>query len=128
MKKYLVTIKFIYSGVAKSDYDCTSKTKRITIGIYDSFDDACIHGNDVLKTLESKFKLHKFPDGTTASRDRLGKRLYSFGGRKSLVTDSAYLKTPFNFYLKIDTLNYGSITDTIDDVLDSVKEFRSINV
>ena len=124
MEKYLVTIEFRYSDAPNFDTNFSSKNKTITIGVYDSFDEACINGNNLLETLESKFKIHTFPNGSEAKKDRFSKNGGWFGSKNTLVTNLAYLKTPFEFYAKIETLKYDSIDESINDVLNSVKRYR----
>lgn len=125
MEKYLVTIEFRYSDAPNHPDDMTSKNKMVTIGVYDSFDDACLNGNTILENLESKFAIHVFPNGSEAKRDRFSKPGGCFGSKNTLVTNLAYLKTPFEFYAKITTLKYDSIDESIDDVVNSVKRYRS---
>ena len=101
MKKYLVTIEYRYTS--KRTYesgDNISSNKTITIGIFDDFNTACIEGNKALEVLESKFNMHTYPDGRTASKERFSKNGAPFGYPKTLVTNSTYLKTPFKFYAK----------------------------
>lgn len=125
MVKYLVKIEFRYSDVPESENSSTSKNKVVTIGVYDTFEDACKSGNTLLETLESKFELHQFPDGRSASKERFSKNGGCFGSKNTLVTNLAYLKTPFEFYAKIETLKYDSIDETIDNVVNSSKRYRS---
>lgn len=125
MEKYILTIEFRYKGVPKSDIDSECKSKTITIGIYTTFDDACAAGNKVLEGFESKFPLHVFPNGRgTARRVRFSKNGGCFGSKKKLITNLAYLTTPFEFYAKIDTLKFDDIMATIDGVVKSVKVYR----
>jgi hypothetical protein len=125
MVKYLVKIEFRYSDAPESENRTTSKNKVVTIGVYDTFEDACKSGNTLLETLESKFELHQFPDGRLASKERFSKNGGCFGSKNTLVTNLAYLKTPFEFYAKIETLKYDSIDETIDNVVNSSKRYRS---
>jgi hypothetical protein len=125
MEKYLVTIEFRYSDAPKTEDGFTSEIKKVTIGVYDNFDEACLSGNSLLKKLESKFDIHTFPDGRKAKKDEFSKNGGCFGGKNTLVTNLAYLKTPFAFYAKIETLKYDSIDESIDDVVNSVKRYRS---
>ena len=113
MERYLVQIEFRYFDEPKN--------KIVTIGVYDTFEDACENGNNLLEFLESKFELHKFPDGTKASKERFSKNGGCFGGKKTLVTNLAYLKTPFEFYAEIETLKYNPIDEVIDEVIDESK-------
>lgn len=124
MEKYLVRIDFRYSDAPKTEDGCTSKNKMVTIGVYDTFEDACQNGNNLLEVLESKFELHQFPDGSKASKERFSKNGGAFGSKKTLVTDLAYLKTPFNFYAEIETLKYSPIDEVIEDVVNATKRYR----
>ena len=125
MEKYLVRIEFRYSDAPKTEDGITSKNKMITIGVYDTFEDACQNGNNLLEVLESKFELHQFPDGREASKERFSKNGGCFGSKKDLVTNSAYLKTPFEFYAKIETLKYNPIDEVIENVVSASKRYRN---
>lgn len=125
MEKYLVRIEFRYSDAPESEDSSTSRNKEVTIGVYDTFEDACKNGNNLLETLESKFELHQFPEGKKAPKERFSKTGGCFGNKKNLVTNLAYLKTPFEFYASIETLKYDSIDEAINNVIDSSKRYRS---
>lgn len=122
--KYLVTIEFRYYDVPKGEYDCSFKSKKSTIGVYDDFDEACISGNKLLEKLESKFAIHTFPDGNKAKKARFSKNGGCFGSKNDLVTNLAYLRTPFEFYAKITTLNYLDVEETISEVLEAGKRYK----
>lgn len=124
MEKYLVTIEFRYSKAPTSEWQSTHGNKKVTIGVYDTFDDACLNGNDLLEKLESKFDLHTFPSGIKAKRKRFSKNGGCFGSKNTLVTQLAYLKTPFEFYASITTLRHSPIDESIDEVVESVKKYR----
>ena len=125
MIKYLVRIEFRYCDAPKIDSMITSKNKRVTVGVYDTFEDACINGNDLLETLESKFELHRFPDGRKAPKERFSKNGGCFGGKHTLITNLAYLKTPFTFYAEIETLKYDNIGEVIEDILSASKKYKN---
>lgn len=124
MEKYLVRIEFRYFDAPETEDGSTSKNKMVTIGVYDTFEDACQNGNNLLEALESKFELHQFPDGRKASKERFSKNGGCFGSKMTLVTNLAYLKTPFEFYAKIETLKYNPIDEAIEDVVSSSKRYR----
>lgn len=126
MEKYLVTIAFNYSDAPKYEGDYNFKQEKITIGIYDTFNEACTNGNNLLEFLESKFELHQFPDGSKASKikNRFSKNGGCFGGKHDLITNLAYLKTPFNFSAKIVTLKYKPIDEVVNNIIESVKRYR----
>tara|TARA_R110001632_G_scaffold230981_1_gene368944 strand:+ start:294 stop:695 length:402 start_codon:yes stop_codon:yes gene_type:complete len=125
MEKYLVTIEFRYSDAPRHEDDYTSKNKEVTVGVFDDFDNACLEGNKLMENLEGKFPLHVFPNGKgTAKKERFSKNGGCFGSKKNLITNLAYLKTPFEFYAKITTLKYGDIDTIIGDVNDSTKRYK----
>lgn len=124
MEKYLVRIEFRYSDAPETEGRSTYKNKMVTIGVYDTFEDACQNGNNLLEVLESKFKLHQFPDGSKESKKRFSKNGGSFGSKNTLVTNLAYLKTPFEFYATIETLEYSPIDEVIENVVSASKRFR----
>jgi len=124
MTKQLVTIEFRYKDTAKGDWDSVYKNKEITIGVYDTFEEACINGNNLMELLESKFDLHKFPDGHYAAKERFSKNGGCFGHKNSLISNLAYLKTPFDFYAKITELKYFDVEETIVEVLEAGKRYK----
>lgn len=120
MKKYLVSIEFRYRDAPKNDYDSGHNTKKVTIGVFDDLYTGITEGNKALEVLESKFKLNP----NTNRKERFSKNGGCFGGAKTLVTNLGYLQTPFEFYAKIDTLNYLPVNESIEDVLQSVKRYK----
>ena len=125
MEKYLVRIEFRYSDAPEIEDGYTTKNKKVTIGVYDTFEDACQNGNNLLEVLESKFELHQFPDGRKASKERFSKTGGCFGSKHTLVTNLAYLKTPFEFYAEIETLKYNPIDEVIENVVSASKRYRN---
>lgn len=121
MKKYLVTIEFRYTS--KREYQRGGNMridKTITIGVFDDLDSACIEGNKMLEVLESKFKIHVYPQGNEVKRQRFSKNGF-LGTPNTLVTNLAYLQTPFEFYAKITTLHYEDTAQAIEEVLKDLK-------
>jgi len=128
MTKELVTIEFRYRDAPINDSIGEHKTKTITIGVFDTLDEAIFKGNAAIEILESKFPLHKFPDGRTVQKERFSKNGGCFGYPNRLISNMAYLTTPFAFYAKITTLKYDDIEQSITDILDSVKRYRAFKV
>lgn len=114
MDKYLVTIEFRYSDAPANDseFAATAKTTVVTIGVFDTIDLACAEGNKQLVVLESMFTLNPCRN----RRER-------FTPSMRLITDLGYLKTPFSFFAKIDTLRYTEIGDAVNSVMASVKRY-----
>lgn len=122
MKKYLVTIEFRYTS--KREYSSGGNmhvNKTITIGVFDDFDMAISEGNKQMEVLESKFKIHTFPQGNEAKRERFSKNGGCFNNPNTLITNLAYLKTPFQFYAKIATLHYEDTVQAIEEILKDLK-------
>lgn len=125
MEKYLVSIEFRYEDAPKHEDDFTCRSNTVTIGVYNTFEIACAEGNTLLSILESRFELHKFPDGRTAQMERFSKNGGPFGEKKTLVTNSAYLKTPFVFFAKIKTLKFRPIDEVITEVVDATERYKN---
>ena len=123
IEKYLVRIEFRYSDAPETEDGSTAKNKKVTIGVYDTFEEACQNGNNLLEVLESKFELHMFPDGSKAKKERFSKNGGCFGSKNTLVANLAYLKTPFDFYAKIETLEYSPIDEVIENVVSASKRY-----
>jgi hypothetical protein len=123
-EKYLVDIEFRYSGEPLYHNGSVLRNKTLAIGVYDNFEGACVAGNNLLEQLESRFPLHVFPSGKVAPKERFSKNGGCFGSKNTLVTNLAYLKTPFEFYAKITTLKFRDIDAEVDDVINSIKEYR----
>jgi hypothetical protein len=116
MTKELLIIEFRYNDKPKSEFFGGYKTKTVTIGVFDTIDEAIVESNKVLEILESKFKLHVFPKGNLAIKDR-----FSLSNR--LISNLAYLQTPFDFYAKIKTLKYEELEQTIINILEANKRY-----
>lgn len=121
MTKELVTIEFRYLDSPRGEWDSTHKNKTITIGVFDNLEEAIVEGNKALEALENNFEFHSFPDGSKAEKERFGLSNGCFNSPKKLITDLAYLKTPFSFFAKITKLFYDDIEETINVVLESRK-------
>lgn len=124
MTKELVTIEFRYNDKPQNDRDSGYKNKSITIGVFDTLEEAIIEGNKALEVFEKYFAIHTFPNGSKANNDRFGKNNGCFGSATRLITPLAYLKCPFDFYAKITKLTYGDAEQTILEVLDATKRYR----
>jgi hypothetical protein len=120
MNKELLTIEFRYNDIPKGDYDSEHKSKTITIGVYDTLDEAIIAGNKCLELFEEYFKLNPHWN----RKRRFGKNNGCFGHPNKLVTALGYLQTPFEFYAKIETLKYEDLQLTILGVLEAGKRYK----
>jgi len=123
MEQYLLTITFRYKDIPRNHLYSEHHEKCITIGVYNDFDEACKNGNIVLEKLENKFPLHVFPSGEKAKKERFSKNGGPFGYKNDLVSNLAYLKTPFQFSAKIVTLKYDNIDNVVDDIVLAKKRY-----
>jgi len=116
-KQYLTTIEYRYNDAPKytDEYTVQHLTKIVTLGVFDTIEEANNSGNKVLETLEAKYKLNP----NYNKEERLGDKY-----NKSLVSNLGYIETPFSFYLKITTLNYDTFDQSITDVTEAVKRYR----
>ncbi len=120
MTKELVTIEFRYHDKPKNDAFSGSETKTITVGVFDTLDEAIIEGNKALEVFEKHFKLNT----AWNKKDRFSKNGGCFGSPNRLITNLAYLQTPFSFFVKITQLTYADVDQTINEVLDGGKRYR----
>lgn len=107
--KYMVTIEFRYNTPEEENDDvCTShyREKTVTLGIHGTIEDACIQGNKVLETLEKRFPLNPHYN----KKNRLS-------AKKTLVSNLAYILTPFPFFLKISKLEYDNVDTVVSSIL-----------
>lgn len=124
MEKYLVTIEFRYNDAPKYESESPqSFCKTITLGVYDNRDEANNCGNKCLEVLESKFKLNP----NYNKKERFSNTGGCFGYPKDLITDLAYLVTPFSFFVKITKLVYYDLNEIIKEVTEASLRYNKYN-
>lgn len=114
--KYSVDLELRYVD-APSDCDERAKqvSKTITIGIYDTYEEAVKAGNYMLETeLESRFPLNKNWNKT----NRFGETY-----TKYLISDLAYLTTPFSFFAHINRLQLSPVSEAIEAALSAENRY-----
>jgi hypothetical protein len=122
--KELVTIEFRYSEAPEFEDDLTNKTKKITVGVFDTFNEATEEGNKALEIFEKHFKLNP----NYNKKKRFSKNGGAFGYPKRLITNLGYIQTDFEFYAKITELKYNDIESTILEVSKSQKRHRNSKI
>jgi len=121
----ILQIEFRYNDKKQEKEDIDYISNKITIGVYNSFEEACIEGNKLMELMEEKFNSHLFPNGKgSAKKERFSKNGGCFGEKKRLITNLAYLKTPFDFYAKITELKYHNFEKTINEALKGVERYK----
>lgn len=120
MTKELVTIEFRYLDKPRSDHFSGNETKTITVGVFDTLEEAIVEGNKALEIFEKHFKLNT----AWNRKERFSKNGGCFGSEKRLISNSAYLQTPFSFFAKITKLKYDDVEESILGVLEAGKRHR----
>ena len=113
MEKYLVSVEFRYTG-KPDQFNDNFYTKTLTLGVFESFDEAIENGNKFLEKLELSFIC-------IGNKSRFGKNNGPFRSKTTLVTDMGYLKTPFDFFAKITTLHFADQSDFVASILSQIK-------
>lgn len=120
MEKHLVTIQFSYMDKPYNEHFSGNTSKTITIGVFETIDEAIEQGNKALEVLEANFDLND----AWNKKNRFSKTGGPYNWPKILVTNLAYLKTPFEFYAKITKLEHVDVQVTVDEVLKAIKRFQ----
>lgn len=119
MSKELLRIEFRYKDKPDST-GSTHRNKFITIGIYDTLEEAVKIGNKLLtEVLIKHFHIRK--------DDRFSVNGF-LGSPERLVTNCCYPTKGITYFAKIIKLDFDNLEDTIDNILDSAYryiEYRS---
>lgn len=115
MNKYLVTIEFRYRGVRNNEPDSKCITK--TIGIFGTKEEAYNEANKIFPELEKRWKLN--PNYNI--KERFKKRSFN------IISNLAYIKTPFNFFVKVTELHMvEDINEELDIVLADIDNYINL--
>lgn len=113
--KELLTVEFRYHDIPKTEFDDGYRERTITIGIYDTLEEAIENGNKTLSELSKHFKF----------TDSFGLHNGCFANPNRLVTDF-YSNKGVQVFVKIEQLKFEDITDVAHDVLNSQKRYNSL--
>lgn len=115
MTKELLTIEFRYCDIPKSEDFSGYTNKTITIGIYDTLEEAIQEGNKILTVLSKKFEVR--------SNDKF-KLKYLFGFPKRLVTNTSYPTNGIRYFANITKLKFDDLGDTIEEVFKASERYK----
>jgi len=115
MRKELLTIEFRYSDKPKNEDSSTCITKTITIGTFNTLEEAINEGNIVLKTLSKAFEVRA---------DNKFRLKYLFGSPCRLVTNCCYPTNGIQYFAKITQLKYDDLSETITETFEAIKRYR----
>lgn len=107
MTKELLTVEFRYLDRPKNENDRFNKEKIVTIGIFDTIEEAIKKGNETLKILNSKFTFWEI----FQIKDR-------FNLPTRLVADDAY-----KVFISIKQLKFDDLKETMDETFEALNRY-----
>lgn len=113
--KRLVTIEFRYYDRPINEDFSGYNTCTITVGVYDTLDEAIEHGNKAIELLSKYFEVR--------SGDRFMKN-HLFGTPKTLVTNCCYPIKNISYFAKITSLHYDNLLATIQKVFEARNRYE----
>ena len=115
MTKELLTIRFDYRDKPISNQFTEWSNKTITIGIYDTLEEAIIDGNKAIEQLSKKFEVRK---------DNYFSLKGSFGRTTRFVTNNLYPTKGISFSAKIQTLKFEDLSETIEETFRAFERYK----
>lgn len=114
--KELLTVEFRYED-APSKNGCSGYTeKTITIGIYDTLEEAIKAGNDILGELSKHFQVR------TDDKFMLN---YLFGSPRRLVSNCCYPTKGVQYFAKIQQLSFDDVNTTILNAFNATDRYKN---
>ncbi len=114
MKKELLTIEFRYSDSPLID-GYVYRRKRITIGIFDTIEEAVKRGNEMLQELSKQFEVR--------SSDKFAVHGL-FGSPDRLVSNCCYPTNGVSYFAKIVTLDFADLDTAIKEAFETTARRR----
>lgn len=115
MKKELVTIEFRYHDSPKWERDGGYRNKTITVGIFDTLEEAVEKGNNALEALSKHFQVR--PEDKFKVRGL-------FGSPNRLVTNCCYPTKGIQYFAKIESLQFDNLSDTIKETFEAAERYK----
>lgn len=107
--KELLTVEFRYNNyVPHNDFETGYKTKTITLGVFDTLEEAITEGNKALEVLSKSFNI----------KERFKLRGL-FGRPDRLVTDSK-----MGLFAKIEQLRFNDLSETVTEVFAALERYK----
>lgn len=110
MTKEHLTVEFRYRDI-NSPFDGHA-SRKITIGIYDTLEDAILKGNETLGVIYETLN---------ATNREFFKLNGGFMGHTSRLV--AEMINRIDVYAKITSLSYGNLTEVLDDVFETNSQY-----
>lgn len=116
MKKELLTIEFRYHDAPKFEHDSPYRSKTVTVGVFETLEDAVAAGNTLLKELAKTFEVRP---------NDVFKVNGLFGAPERLVTNTCYRTKGTEYFAKITRLDFSSVTDTVTECFTAYDRYKS---
>lgn len=116
MKKELLRIEFRYHDTPKHPDFSGFTSKTITIGIYDTLNEAIEAGNEAVKELAKSFEVRE---------DDKFQLKFLFGCPKKLVSNTCYPTKGISYFAKIETLDFSDLSSTIAETFEAYERYSS---
>ena len=114
--KELLTIEFRYHDRPKFEGDGECRTKTITIGIFDTLEEAVREGNKTIESLSKHFQVR--PDDKFKVHGL-------FGNPDRLVTNCCYSTRGIQYFAKITSLKFDDLSSTIQETFEAADRCRA---
>lgn len=115
MQKELLTIEFRYHDRPEDITNRVCHNKTITIGIFDTLEEAIKEGNKTLEILSMYFQVR--PDDKFQLH-------YLFGNPQRLVTNCCYPTNGIEYFAKITPLKFDDLLNTIKETFDAYERYK----
>ena len=115
MTKELLTIEFRYRDKRKSSEFSGREIKIVTIGIFNTLEEAIIEGNKTLSVLSKSFEVRA---------DDKFKLKCLFGNPQRLVTNTCYPTKGVEYYVKITQLKFDDLNETINETFKAFERYK----
>lgn len=116
IQKELLTIEFRYLDRPKGECDSEHSNKTITIGVFDTLEEAIKEGNEALKVLSAHFGIRA---------DDCFKVHGLFGNPDRLVTNCCYPTKGISYFANITPLKFDDLSDTIKETFNAYERYKS---
>lgn len=118
MEKYIVQVEFRYKAIPKSysAYASDCYSRKITIGIYDSIDEAIKQGNKSLDVLKAKFSFNNCFSKNGGIPGTVYKSVCNFVNRDKP-----------QFFAEIKTLHFDDLASVMEDVFNANEKWLQNN-
>jgi hypothetical protein len=115
--KELLTIEFRYHDKPRSEHYSGYANKTITVGIFDTLEEAIDEGNKALDILSKSFEVRE------DDKFKL-KHLYLFGCPKRLVTNTCYPTKGIQYFAQITELKFDDLNETVNETFKALERYK----